>query len=370
MIHHSKCGTIQARLTKLASVAAIFLFSLFTSSPMAQTPPADADRMSQASPEMRARIEALRRQAEANGWTFSIGYTGVSDQSLDQLTGGRRPSDAVIASIPRIDVQANAIVEEYSSNLEEKGFKAPVSACKPTAASWDWRTEAKVSPVKRQVCATCWAFSTSSQIESAFLMSGGTLADLSNQQVIDCSNAAVDKSDCDKGGYQYKALSFAVGHGIATDAQYPFGGTGQVAACKVNIAGAYRLLAAAWVNGTSNVPAESTLKRALCEYGPITVGIFATPEFQHYTGGVSNQNTGASDINHFVVLIGWDDDKKAWRIKNSWGDEWGEKGYGWVRYGTSSIGAWSTWAKAPHKALPPSVSLQMKMDALRATITP
>jgi papain like protease len=368
MIHHSKGHKIQARLTRLVSIAAIFL-CLFTFAPMAQTPPNDDDRMRQASEEMKARIEAARRQAEANGWTFAITYTGVADESFPQITGGRPPSDAVRASIPEIDLQANAILEEYSLNLKERGLGPLPSACSPTAGSWDWRTEGKVSPVKRQVCGTCWAFSTSSQIESAFLMSGGTLADLSNQQIIDCSNAEVDKSDCNKGGYQYEALTFAVGTGIATEAQYSFGGTGQVAACQANITGAYRLLAAAWVNGTGNLPAESTLKRALCEHGPITAGVFATPEFQLYGGGVFNQNPGAAaGINHFVVVIGWDDSKRAWLVKNSWGDGWGDKGYAWIHYGHNSIGAWSTWAKAPHKALAPSISLQLKMDKLRATI--
>jgi cathepsin L len=69
-----------------------------------------------------------------------------------------------------------------------------------------------------------------------------------------------------------------------------------------------------------------------------------------------------------VILIGWDNKKQAWLIKNSWGEDWGEKGYAWVLYGSNRIGAWSTWAKAPHKSSPPSATIIMQMNKLLALV--
>jgi len=34
--------------------------------------------------------------------------------------------------------------------------------------------------------------------------------------------------------------------------------------------------------------------------------------------------------NHAVTLSGWT--KDAWEIQNSWSDQWGDKGYGYISY--------------------------------------
>ncbi|HOA06363.1 MAG TPA: C1 family peptidase, partial [Spirochaetota bacterium] len=44
------------------------------------------------------------------------------------------------------------------------------------------------------------------------------------------------------------------------------------------------------------------------------------------------------DTNHAIVIVGWDDSKKSFLIKNSWGEDWGEKGYMWIEYGCNNIG--------------------------------
>lgn len=50
-----------------------------------------------------------------------------------------------------------------------------------------------------------------------------------------------------------------------------------------------------------------------------------------------------------VLLIGWDDEKGAWLVKNSWGEEWGEKGFGWIKYGSNNIGVFAAWIDAEPK---------------------
>ncbi|WP_447984695.1 C1 family peptidase [Nitrospira sp. Nam74] len=50
--------------------------------------------------------------------------------------------------------------------------------------------------------------------------------------------------------------------------------------------------------------------------------------------------------NHAVVIVGWDDEKGAWRVRNSWGTGWGESGYAWVKYNNNAIGWDTVWAVA------------------------
>lgn len=35
---------------------------------------------------------------------------------------------------------------------------------------------------------------------------------------------------------------------------------------------------------------------------------------------------------HAIVIVGWDDKKRAFRIRNTWGDGWADKGYAWLPY--------------------------------------
>ena len=34
----------------------------------------------------------------------------------------------------------------------------------------------------------------------------------------------------------------------------------------------------------------------------------------------------------------WDDTRGAWRLKNSWGANWGESGLMWIKYGCNLVG--------------------------------
>lgn len=59
------------------------------------------------------------------------------------------------------------------------------------AESVDWEAAGAVTPVKDQgACGCCWAFVTAASLESAtFIASGGSLTQLSEQELVDCTNA-------------------------------------------------------------------------------------------------------------------------------------------------------------------------------------
>ena len=39
-------------------------------------------------------------------------------------------------------------------------------------------------------------------------------------------------------------------------------------------------------------------------------------------------------LNHAVMVVGYRSGK-GWRIKNSWGSDWGEEGYAWIAEGNT-----------------------------------
>jgi len=149
------------------------------------------------------------------------------------------------------------------------------------------------------------------------------------------------------------ALTWAVGSPEARETEYPKSSPGYKGIkrqCDISVAGTYRLLAAAWVDPSGNVPQPEVIKKALCEYGPISAGIYATPTLQSYGGPdteVFSEVVNSADSNHAILIIGWDNNKQAWLIKNSWGERWGFAGYAWVKFGSNNVGRFPVWAKAP-----------------------
>ncbi len=92
----------------------------------------------------------------------------------------------------------------------------------------------------------------------------------------------------------------------------------------------------------SQVPTVEQLKVALLEHGPLIALVYMDKFFQGYQSGVFNEQS-TTEVNHAVLLTGWDDEKKAWRIQNSFGLEWGEEGKMWIAYGSNSIGKYAAW---------------------------
>lgn len=73
------------------------------------------------------------------------------------------------------------------------------------------------------------------------------------------------------------------------------------------------------------------------KYGPVTVAVTADVYFQAYINGIFDRHSSGV-VNHAVVLVGWDDDRNCWLLRNSWGTDWGIDGHMCIKYGTSSVG--------------------------------
>jgi hypothetical protein len=92
------------------------------------------------------------------------------------------------------------------------------------------------------------------------------------------------------------------------------------------------------------------------KYGPLSVAVAADNAFSGYRKGTVFAGN-SRDINHAVILVGWDDAKGrsgAWLMRNSWSREWGDDGYMWIEYGANQIGYGALWVSAT--ALPPPPS--------------
>lgn len=190
-------------------------------------------------------------------------------------------------------------------------------------ASVDWTTKGAVTPVKNQEqCGSCWAFSTTGSVEGAWFLANGTLPSLSEQQLVDCSQAEGNQG-CN-GGLMDQGFQYIIDNkGITTEDAYPYtaaDGTCQAAGKPV----------AATLSGYKDVAANSevALETAIVQQ-PVSVAVEADQSvFQFYSGGVMDSACG-TQLDHGVLAVGYGTDggKEYYKVKNSWGADWGEKGY-------------------------------------------
>ena len=75
-------------------------------------------------------------------------------------------------------------------------------------------------------------------------------------------------------------------------------------------------------------------KSALAEGHPIIFGIEVFPTIYNVRNGrVPNPpNNAKSDGGHAMLCVGYSDPDRVFIIRNSWGEQWGEKGYGYISY--------------------------------------
>ena len=77
------------------------------------------------------------------------------------------------------------------------------------------------------------------------------------------------------------------------------------------------------------------VKGALSRGNPVIVGMMTSDGFHRLRGpAIFSDETDRTDGGHAMVVVGYDDKKGAFKLLNSWGELWGDGGYGWVSYTT------------------------------------
>lgn len=74
--------------------------------------------------------------------------------------------------------------------------------------------------------------------------------------------------------------------------------------------------------------------------GPLTTGFTVYYDFELYTSGIYHHVLGPNMGGHAVEFVGYGTEgtTKFWKVKNSWGASWGEKGYFRIVRGTDECG--------------------------------
>ncbi len=323
------------------------------------------------------RAKEIRKEAEKRG----AALLAKINQEVDQWKKDNPGATAEEVAQRRRDKIKE--YEDFTDTFARNRVKLP---------KFDWRTILDVGTVMNQGgCDLCWAFASTAAASCSMqknyfdeywlnghhfdeftfdsMPGGGEFWFFKNialpqiprshvQDLLNCMAPDADQTDWCKQGWHGRVFQFMVyGNGIPAGKlnnipEYKLGGRTACAPAE----GFIKAHTWNYVNApVDQMPTPEQLKIALIKHGPIVAPMDSDNCFNRYKSGVFNEKNGISNantvqenrnINHVVLIIGWDDtkgEKGAWLIKNSWGKDWGEQGFGWVEYGSNNIGLYSAW---------------------------
>lgn len=219
--------------------------------------------------------------------------------------------------------------------------------------SFDWRDVNGVnyvSPIRNQGnCGSCYSFASAAMLEARIrIMTNNSQTPVfSPQEVVSCG---IYSQGCD-GGFPYLvAGKYAQDFGLIEEDCYPYQGKDSDCKpvkpnCRRHYVESYR-----YIGGYYGGCSEDLMKLSLVKNGPIAVGFEVYNDFMQYKSGVYHHVFNVSSsltngvgynpfelTNHAVLVVGYgtDADTKEpyWIVKNSWGPQWGEKGFFRIRRG-------------------------------------
>ena len=295
------------------------------------------------SPELVQSVQRMRAELQAQGRNFSVGVNPAMQYSREHLCG-LNPS-----------LKPAEYAAHEPGGYENYGFAETIAVLPRTYVGY-------FSSVKNQgQCGSCWAFSTIGNMEGAYLkrkaapqgqvnpdgsiVVSASYPDLSEQQVLSCNPWGWG---CNGGYFAYdmmmptKAGPSGYYPGAAWETAFPY--VAEAQACAIG-ANPHYVPVVKWgyVANSDSTPSVAAIKAAIYTYGTVSAGVYADDYFQAYTGGVFADNQHYTAINHAILLVGWDDAKGAWLLKNSWGPSWGVNGFMWIKYGTCLVGQGANW---------------------------
>jgi len=227
------------------------------------------------------------------------------------------------SDMSQAEFEANYLTADPSMSTNSKNVWQVTQPVDNTATLVDWTGKFTTAVKDQGYCGSCWAFSATEQIESDAIRQLGTTRLLSAEQITQCASLAFGCG----GGWTETAYAYVMkSNGLVDESVYPYtsyqGVTGQ---CKVDDSSAK-----IGVSKFYTIVGEDQMAAYVQQTGPLSVCLDAS-QFNSYSGGIMTVCT--NNVNHCVQAVGVDVAGGYWKVRNSWGGDWGESGYIRLAYG-------------------------------------
>ena len=252
--------------------------------------------------------------AQKHSWFLGINkFADMTDQESDQIYAN---------DVPKKDyegISLTNVLSNYSHSEDDI----------------DWRLVRNkyIHKTKNQLaCGSCWAFATNAAVQTAWviyneqkLQKDIDAPDLSEQHLVDCETGSYG---CNS-GYVHKSMNYYLKNSPKYTKDYQYNAVDGY--CKAN-------------NTSDAIPVLKTWYQPIryndrdmrfhLNYGVLTVDLRSVEKvFKFYAGGVigdSDPKICGYKHTHDVTLVASytePNGSRYWVLQNSWGEEWGEKGF-------------------------------------------
>lgn len=250
----------------------------------------------------KALFEQSKRVVKAHNALYRTGHQRWY-MALNEFADWTPSEFATLRSTKRYSPSKHAIAQTHKPSA-------------PNPDSVDWRDKKAVTPVKNQGgCGSCWAFSATETVESAYFLASGKLLTLSPQTYVNCVK---NPKECGgtggcEGATMELAFNLTVTSGIATEDDLPYRARDET--CRAYTPA---VKASGYVKNPVNDAAA--LETALATKGPMSVTV-AADSWQLYGGGVFEGcssggifHHGDNTLDHGVQAVGYTQD--YWIVRN------------------------------------------------------
>lgn len=186
-------------------------------------------------------------------------------------------------------------------------------------------------------CGSCWAFGVVESVSDRFCI-GGKDVILAPQDLVSCSKA---NQGC-QGGSVGGAINYLINYGSVSETCFPYvsGKDGRVPACPSRCPGKGTFTKYFCKKGSmKSLYNINAMKEEIMNHGPVVTGFKHYADFNAYKGGIYDHKSGVFICGHIMKPLGWGIEKgvKYWIIANTYGTNWGEKGYVRVKMGCCGV---------------------------------
>jgi len=273
------------------------------------------------------RKQQLITMGKAKGY---LTYDEVSDHMPDEVVSADQIDDwlstlgdegiEVVDSTASVKVPSSTSATPKVPEILEEDEKKEEPEVEEPVAEIDWSKD--MHPIEHQKgCASCYAFSTVAPLEFNHFKKTGQKIKLSKQELVDCSGN-FGNTGC-RGGWMHQSYDYILNRkGLSTETSYPYLAS-QMKTCTRKSQRVESLL-----SSYDQVPCDkpsAVIKHLKNTVIPSAIDVSG---LMFYEKGIFTGNCPVS-INHAVVIVGMGEENgvKYWKIRNSWGSQWGEKGY-------------------------------------------
>ena len=179
-----------------------------------------------------------------------------------------------------------------------------------------------IGPIKNQGnCGSCWSFAATAALEGEiYFTNSRTGVSLSEQEYMECSTT----NDGCQGGWMKDCYTYSQRSGrIAPSAAYRYTAT-DARNCRAKGKANALTITNTRVTGNIEINGDAELLKYANKH-IVSVAIFTRSTFHSYSSGIYNDRNCNQQPNHAVAVVGYG--SNYWKVRNSWGIGWGDRGY-------------------------------------------